>query len=75
MNDRKIEAMIEEGIKKAFMDGYKQGLKDQIEETKRLRALLHQALDALEETGIRWPFINQAIQDIKKELRNREVPN
>lgn len=44
-------------------------------EIQRLRALLHQALDALEETGIRWPFINQAIQDIKKEVRKHEMPS
>jgi len=28
MNERKIEAMIDEAMKKTFMDGYKQGFKD-----------------------------------------------
>lgn len=38
------------------------------DEIQRLRKLLQQALDALEETGLRWPSINQTIQDLKKEL-------
>jgi hypothetical protein len=45
------------------------------QEIQRLRELLHQALEALEETGIRWPFINQAIQDIKKEFRRHKEEN
>jgi hypothetical protein len=45
------------------------------EEIERLRELLSKALEALEETGIRWPFINNTIQEIKKELRkvDREI--
>jgi flagellar biosynthesis/type III secretory pathway protein FliH len=71
--EQRIETMIDEAMKKTFTDGYKQGFKDQLEESARLRKLLHQALEALEETGIRWPFINQAIQDLKKELRKHEI--
>lgn len=41
--------------------------KDQ-QEIARLKALLLQALCALEETNIKWPVINQTIQDLKKEL-------
>jgi uncharacterized protein YlaN (UPF0358 family) len=55
------------------IDAYNNGYAVAKQEADRLRKLLHQALDALEETGIRWPFINQAIQDLKKELRKHEI--
>jgi len=51
------------------IDAYNNGYAIAKQESDRLRKLLQEALDALEETGIRWPFINQTIQNIKKELR------